>query len=291
MPVFMLVLGGFLGIVTGLVLGGGMAALAGLPVYGPVMTVLSALATLGPGAIGSHVLHPIGMLFGAGLGLLALSIFVYAFAAIGVITGVVLGERFSRGMLIGLAASVNGLVLSLIPWMPPGMGLVVFIVQILALIPAIAANPFYESVLGLSGWISPLNYLMLPLGVLMFLIAAPFAIAGIATGTGSVRFDIVTWTIETSGGFVLRTFSPAAAFNIGNFTFLPAPSPFSFTVAGTPAHETGHTLNCAAFGGFVYWIGAYDENVVPLARGPTAYTELLANSHFGGVGGPILPMW
>jgi hypothetical protein len=62
-----------------------------------------------------------------------------------------------------------------------------------------------------------MNCLMLPLGVLLFLVAMPF---GLAAPTGGVRWDSLTWTVETSGGFVLATFA-CTSFNIGNFTFLP----------------------------------------------------------------------
>jgi hypothetical protein len=290
MPIVILLLGGLLGALIGTLLGGGMVSAASLPVYGPVGRVLAALLALGPGAIGSHVLQPITTLFGAGLALLVATVFIYLSAALSVLAGAALGEFLARGMLIGIAASVNALVLALLPWFPTGFVPVVFVVQMLALVPVIAINRGYQSVLGLLGWVLPLNFLMLPLGVLMFLVAAPFAMAGISAGTGSIRFDFVTWTIETSGGLVLRTFSPAAAFNIGNFTFLPAVPATSFT-AGVSAHEAGHTLNGCAFGGFVYWIGAYDQNVPPLRRRSLAYTEMLANGHFGGVPGPSIPMW
>src|SRR5262249_32029364 len=137
-----------------------------------------------------------------------------------------------------------------------------------------------------------------PVGILLFLVAAPAArIAG-----GTVRFDPLTWSIETAGGAVLSV--APTSFNIGNFTFFPPPStlptsPFT-TVPSAP--ETGPTLSNAAFGGFFYWIGAIDENLVPSATGPgrgaAAYAELLAESHFStagattGVSGlPFIPMW
>jgi hypothetical protein len=286
MPIVMLLLGGIIGGAIGLILGGGMAALAGLPVYGPVVNVFAALLALGPGAIGTHVVQPIGMLFGAGLGLLTATIFIYATAAIGVIVGVPLGELFARGMLIGASAGANLIIMSAIPWLPIGFAPTVFIILMLALLPPVAANRFYQRVLGALGWVLPLNYLMLPLGVLLCLIAAPFALAA---PMGGLRWDWLTWTIETSGGVVLATFA-SAPFNVGNFTFLPGAST-GFT-AGASAHETGHTLNGGAFGGFYYWIGAVDENVPPLRRGVAAHSELLAEGHFGpGPGRPFLPMW
>jgi hypothetical protein len=286
----MWLIGGLLGVAIGLVLGGGMAALAGLPVYGPVTHVFAALLTLGPVGIATHVVGPISLLFGAGLGLLTATIFIYAAAAMSVITGVALAEFFARGTLVGASAGANLIIMSAIPWLPAGFAPTVFVILLLALIPAIAANRFYQRVLGALGWVLPMNYLMLPLGVALFLVAAPFAIAAPA---GSIRWDWLTWSLETSGGFVLATVA-STSFNVGNFTFFPgAPilAPTAFT-AGASAHETGHTLNGGAFGGFFYWIGAVDENVPPLRRGGAAYSEMLANSHFGGIpGGPTLPMW
>jgi hypothetical protein len=285
MPTLMLLLGGLIGAGVGLLLGGGMAGLAGLPVYGPITQIFVTLLSLGPAAPGAVVLS-IGMLFGAGLGLLAATIFIYAGAALSVVLGVALGEFFARGMLIGASAGANLIIMSAIPWLPVGFGPIVFIILLLALFPPVAANRFYQRVLGALGWVLPSNYLMLPLGLLLFLVAAPFAIAAPA---GTVRWDWLTWSVETTGGLLLATFA-GTSFNVGNFTFSPFP-PTGFTT-GASAHETGHTLNGGAFGGFFYWIGAVDENVPPLARGASAYSEMLANSHFGGIlGAPTLPMW
>jgi len=291
MPTLIMITGGLIGAIFGVLLGTGMAALAGLPLYGPVTTVFAALVGTGiiPGIL-PVVVHPIGMLFGAGLGLLALTIFVYVAAALATIAGAALAEMFARGTLIGLSAGANLVIIAAIPWMPLGPGPTVFLILMLACIPAVAANRFYQRVIGALGWILPMNYLMLPLGVLLFLIAAPFAL--IAGGPAAIRWDWLTWTVETNGGFILTTFGRAgSAFNIGNFTFIvTTPATFTFT-SGLSAHETGHTLNNSAFGGFVYWIGAVDENVPPLARGAAANTEMLADDHFGGVGGPTITMW
>ena len=109
-----------------------MAGLAGLPVYGPITNVFSAVLTLGPAA----VLHPISLLFGAGLGLLTATIFIYAAAAISLIAGVTLGEFFARGMLIGASAGANLLIMYVTPWLPAGVAPTVFIVLLLALISA-----------------------------------------------------------------------------------------------------------------------------------------------------------
>jgi hypothetical protein len=290
MPTLMLLIGGLIGAGIGIMLSGTMAGLAGLPVYGPITNVFTTLLAMGPIGVApgglAYVLKLMSMLFGAGLGLLAATIFIYAAAALSVATGAVLTEFFARGMLVGASAGANLVIMDAIPWLPTGSGTIVFIILLLALLPPIAANHFYQRVLGALGWVLPLNYLMLPLGALLFIIAAPFALV---SPTGTVRWDWLTWSIETTGGLVLVTFAQTS-FNIGNFTFSPKP-PTGFT-SGASAHETGHTLNGGAFGGFFYWIGAVDENVPPLKRGAGAYAEMLANSHFGGIpGDPILAMW
>jgi hypothetical protein len=294
----LIILGGILGLVLGALLSGGMVAVAGLPVYGPASSIV--VAILASGLVGAFmtVLKPIVILFSAGFALLVATIFVYVGSAVSLLGvapgpgGVIApppGERFCRGILIGMASSVNFLVLSAIPALS-WLGIIVFIVTLLALIPPVAGNRFYQRVLGALGWILPMNYLMLPLGILLFLIAAPAALA--APG-GGVRWDWLTWTVETRGGVILGTFATGGGFNVGNFTFIrpgvPTSPAFTSTVS---AHETGHTLSNSAFGGFVYWIGAVDENVPPLARMSLAYTELLAEGHFNGpTGGPDIPMW
>jgi hypothetical protein len=295
MPTVMLLLGGLLGTIIGALLGGGMAVAAALPLYGPIQSVVATILSFGPiASLFPHVITPIGLLFGAGLGFFVATIFVYLIGAIAspVVTGAALLEFFARGTLIGMSSMVNLMIMSALPWLVP-FAVTIFIILMLSLIPAIAGNRFYERVIGALGWVLPLNYLMLPLGVALFILASPVALAM----GGSVRFDFLTWSIETAGGAVLALAS--TSFNIGNFTFLPpgmVPSP-SFTTSFS-AHETGHTLGNAVFGGFFYWIGAIDENVPPLARGASAYAELFAESHFstpgaatGVSGGPFIPMW
>ena len=291
MPIVMLLLGGLLGTLIGGVLAAGMAALAGVHVYGPITSVLAALLALGPPGIPVVIVQPLVLLFGAGLGLLVAFIFMYATAAISILTGAALPEFFSRGMMVGASSGANLVILSAIPFLAPFAG-ILFIITLLALIPPIAGNRFYERVLGALGWILPLNYLMLPAGLLLFLVTAPFAIASTAVGAG-VRFDFLTFSIETSGGAALGLLSFSGGFNVGNFTFITPAFLASPTFGGgLSAHETGHTLNGSAFGGFFYWIGAIDENIAPLARGKAAYSEMLADGHFGGAtGGPFIPMW
>ena len=72
----------------------------------------------------------------------------------------------------------------------------------------------------------------------------------------------------------------AGGFSLGNFTFLTAPAlQDAFLAPGLSSHETGHTLNTAAFSGVVLWINAVDENIPPFRKMNVAYGELTAESH------------
>src|SRR6266480_1729379 len=116
MPTVMLLLGGLIGTMIGAVLGGGMAAAAAVPLYGPIQSVFAAILSLSPIAgLFPHVITPIGLLFGAGLGFFVAATFVYVIAAVGVLTGAALLEFFSRGVLIGMASMVNWMIMSAIP--------------------------------------------------------------------------------------------------------------------------------------------------------------------------------
>jgi hypothetical protein len=90
---------------------------------------------------------------------------------------------------------------------------------------------------------------------------------------------------ETTGGAPIRITGFPGAFNLGNFTFIITGPPAGFPFGPPPpggslsSHETGHTLNVAAFGGLTTWVNALDENP-PGARGPLAYGELTAESHY-----------
>lgn len=288
----MIALGGALGIVLGGGLAAGLIGISGLPVFGPAGAVAAFIAALGPAGVPVTVVAPTLILFGAGLALLVVTIFFYALCAVTAAPAVMAGppfiapptELFGRGVLIGMAGSVNFAVMSAIPFLWP-VAIPLFALTFLAFIPAVAASRPFQVLQGAAGWVLPLNYLMIPLGTLLFLVNLP-------TG-GSIRVDAGTATIESRGGFI-GGFIAGTAFNVGNFTFLPPTTPPpSFTVTPSVSiHETGHTLSDAAFGGFFYLIGAIDELAV--RRGASAYSELLAESHLGGASGmgrPFLPMW
>ena len=172
-----------------------------------------------------------------------------------------------------------------------------------AAIPGVSGLVGYQFVIGWLSWLLPMSYIffVLPLGILLFLVAAPAAIA--LSGIGAVRFDVRTCTFETTGGGViafLAAIAPAgfAGFNLGNFTFLrlAAGAPLaaaqgSFVTPSVSSHETGHTLNLAAFGGAFHFCNAIDENLGPMPRGRLAYGELTAESHARRVTGLFVSVW
>jgi len=240
--------------------------------------------------------------------LLVVTIIAYATAAVSLLgaTPVALViptnpiELFSRGLIMGVTTAANLVLVSALTGLPI-LSSVVLIFGLLASIPAVSASRFvFQPLLGLLSWFLPATWLIMPLGILLFVLNLPLAIA--QSGIGAVRFDFLTFTFESTGGVITNfLFSlspiPATGFNLGNFTFLTlAPggalaavqSPFG--AAGLSAHETGHTLTVAAFGGFFGWINAVDEGI--LGRTTAAYGEIIPESHFS----PrppfaFLPMW
>src|SRR5262249_51610410 len=143
-----------------------------------------------------------------------------------------------------------------------------FVLNSLAIVRAIAISPFYQGFLGWFAWLFPLAYIATLVGLALFILNLPFALA-MAAAFGSpfpVRIDFTTGVIETHGGISgipgppAPATSPAGgpAFSLGNFTILqptaPLPTPGDFSLASVSSHEAGHTLNTAAMGGYVLWI-------------------------------------
>jgi hypothetical protein len=190
------------------------------------------------------------------------------------------GEFFARGVLIGLSAAINTVLLLLIA----GTVLAVwaFFVISLAAIIFVARNRVYQGFLGWSGWLLPLSYLATGVGLLLFVVNFPFAFA--TFGVAAFALDWSTGVIETRGGVTgITGFN--GGFSLGNFTFLTlttaagaGPAPARFMTPTVSSHETGHSLNTAAMGGVVLWINAVDENILP-RRLNLAYGELTAEGH------------
>ena len=191
--------------------------------------------------------------------------------------------EFMRGFMIGLNAGLNAIIATAL--FGPVVGIALGVINFLAAFDTIAASPVYQGILGWSSWLMPMSWLATGVGLLFFVIN--LVVAGVtlnqvsAVSISSISIDWGTGTIMTSGGLI-RPAGGSTGFNLGNFVFL---SPGS--TAGQ--HETGHTLNVAAYGAIFHYIGAIDENVVP-GRGAGAYAERFADSHDPTTAG-TLPTW
>ena len=186
------------------------------------------------------------------------------------------GEYFGRGLMIGISAMTNSVLLAQIPFAGVVLASWAFTVISLTAVIFLARNPYFQGFLGWSAWLFPVSYLATFVGLLLFIINIPFAL--ILVGPAAFNFDWTTGVVHTAGG--LATIATTAnGFSLGNFTFVRAlPVAGAFTAPSVDSHETGHSLNTAAFGGVVLWINAIDQNVLPPRRN-LAYGELTAESH------------
>ncbi|HEY7640634.1 MAG TPA: hypothetical protein VH814_12995 [Steroidobacteraceae bacterium] len=201
-------------------------------------------------------------------------------AGVAVIVPATGGELFARGLMFGLTAVVNALLLKPVPLVGPLLAAWSFTVISLGTVSGVARNRRYQGFLGWSSWLLPLSYLATGVGLLLFVLNVPFAFA--LRGRRAFALDWTTGVIETTGGLPAR-FYPGG-FSLGNFTFIaPPPLPGAFTAPSLSSHETGHSLNTAAFGGVVLWLNAIDENLAP-RRMNLAYGELLAEGHANALG-------
>lgn len=197
------------------------------------------------------------------------------------------GELFARGFMIGLTAVFNASLIGLLP--SPVAAFIswwAFALVSLAAAPPVSRNRVFQGFLGWSAWLFPVSYPATAVGLLLFVLNALPALAGL--GMTAFRIDWTTGALETAGGITGVT-GFSGGFSLGNFNFLtPGVAQASFTTPGVPSHETGHTLNTAALGGVVLWINAVDENVFP-RRMNLAYGELTAESHTVGLPGTPRP--
>ncbi|MGP1373759.1 MAG: SpvB/TcaC N-terminal domain-containing protein [Almyronema sp.] len=193
--------------------------------------------------------------------------------------------EFMRGFMIGFNAGMNA---TLLTFMGAGvLGVVIGVINFLAAFDTIANSEVYQGILGWSSWLMPMSWLATGIGLIFFVLnglAALFTLNQVeAVRIESLSIDWGTGTIVTEGGFL---FLPGfnGGYNLGNFAYV---TPGSTVVD----HETGHTLNVAAFGSIFHFIGAIDENVVQ-TNPADAYAERLAESNDPTTFDPdIIPMW
>jgi hypothetical protein len=267
----------------GVVAVGNLGALLGV-IVSPLVATLTAASWLAVAAFTVGVAHVWGYVV-ATLGVLPLLAALPAGTSASPPTPlpVSLVEDFARGFLVGLAAGLNFAAWVLTP--VPGsliVGSVLLVTGVIAVIPAVSRNLTYQGIMGWTSWLRPMSWFATAFGLILFVLNLPSAVA--AFGFVAIRFDRRTATVETTGGVLAGIGAPPTGrrgFNLGNFTFI-APGPpagFPFGSPSLSTHETGHTLNAAAFGGLVNWVNALDENP-PGSRQSFAYGELTAESHF-----------
>lgn len=206
----------------------------------------------------------------------------YVLGSLGVSGSSIGVEYAARSLAIALNAVLN---LAVWCWLSPSWGFILGLplaaVGVLGAIRAVAKRPGYQRVLGWASWLMPMSWPASILGLLVF--------AGAMIRGSRARVDAGSGTIETYG---LPRIGFRGGFNLGNFSFLLGTAPTPFTAIGISSHETGHTLNVAAFGSVWHLIGnGIDQNVKPFARGARAYGELLAESRLPERDQPYLPQW
>jgi hypothetical protein len=178
----------------------------------------------------------------------------------------------------------------------------------------LSRHPVYQGFLGWLAWLMPMSWPNTLLGFVIFvvdIVLAPLPITPRnVTGPGGVpwrfdpalkphRFDWRTGTVVTHGGFL--TFV-GGAYNNGNFVYVNVnvtdfpDTGGAQTVSHHVWHETGHTLDNAAFG----WIYELADSIdqLLLRSGMTAYGERTAESHLRVSPGspqtralPYIPIW
>ncbi|MDV7223489.1 hypothetical protein [Streptomyces prunicolor] len=294
------------GVVFGLVLGLALYALTGHFVGNPVPGLSPLVTAILPFLL---PLTTSEWLLVAVFTVLLWSTFAYVLAVIGTLPGLAVTplttpptplpasglENLMRGFFIGLTSALNFGIWALLPMPGPVIGILLGIAGLLAA-TGLSRTLALQALLGWLSWLMPMSWLVMPLGVLLFVINLPSAVA--TFGLAAVRFDVLTSTVETTGGIIRVAPGTFGGFNLGNFTFLvPRPPAVGLGVRtpfGTPglsAHETGHTITVAAFGGVYGWLNAIDENIPPFRRMTSAYGELVPESHLPRGGLTHVRVW
>lgn len=261
-------LGSVVGVIVGIVVG--------------ILIVAAVVAT--GGALG--VLLGIGLVLGASLLVTGIS---YAIAA-NVDPSSAFGQ-FMRGFMIGFNAGMNGVIAGAI--FGPVVGVALGVINFLATFDDIARSPVYQGILGWSSWLMPMSWGATALGIVFFVVN--LILAGVtgnqvdALKIDKLGIDWQTGSIVMVGGAIRGP----TAFDLGHFVFMNPNyvdgSTFDRTYDNVLAHETGHTLEAAAFGTAFLIADFIGENAV--GQGMNDYGERIAESHVAGTGRPTIPMW
>ena len=197
-----------------------------------------------------------------------------------------------RGVLLGATAAMNWAIASvLFPKLFGAAGVVLAIIAgvypFLSVFPIISRFGLYSGLLGYLNWLLPMSWPIVALGFTFFLLCALGALIGLGGATffqiERLVFHWQTGTLFTRGGWISNLNPIDTAFNMATFAFVDVKYP-----AMAIDHESGHTLNLAAFGSLFHLVGAFDENVITKQF---AFSERLAESHVPGTPGPALAMW
>ena len=202
-------------------------------------------------------------------------------------------EEFMRGWLVGMNASLNGLLLISLFELSGNMfvgilaGKLISVFILISVFQPISQSEIYQGFLGWFNWFMPMSWLVVALGFIFCFVS----FLGHAFTLGKVNYlkiqsaaaDWKTGTFFIKGGLISNLNPIDTAFNMGNFSFVDYKSG-----AWHIAHEAGHTLNLAAFGSLFHLLGAFEENVI---NGANAYSERIAESNNSGASGSNIPMW
>ena len=220
-----------------------------------------------------------------------LTLVSYVVAAVAI--GGTVGELV-RGLMIGGNAALNWVLAqsaySKLFGESTGHAIAI-VLGVLCFLPVfafLARNAVFQGLLGYLNWLLPTAWLVVGLGLLFFignaLGALTFGLAGVAFfKIIGVVFDWRTGTLFSHGGWVSNLNPIDTAYNMGNFAFVDR-ADGNMEID----HESGHTLNLAAFGSLFHLIGTVEENVI---NGQNALSEQLAESHVPNSTRPMLSMW
>jgi RHS repeat-associated protein len=198
--------------------------------------------------------------------------------------------EFLRGMMIGINAGLNGVLLYGI-FGSVAIGVGIGVLGFLASFDTIAKNEGYQGILGWSNWLMPMSWVVLGFGILFVIFSG--------TSIKEVKIHWKTGNIVVHGGLIANWNTEETAFNMGNFTFVHESKDIDYA----NQHEFGHNLSLAAFGSVFHLVGWIDQNFAlwrEESAGKNAYSERIADSNDPDAKGervadpdllPIIPMW